>query len=97
MFFPTTGTGLQWCVYGFFAYCYTGNHGFLIVVYANIFGAILGTFYTLTFQRYCGEPGSDLSQWAAMKIYYLFVAGVFGFQGLAFWLRPEEQSLLLAG
>jgi hypothetical protein len=32
-------TGAQWCFYGFFAYLYTGNHGFLVVVYANIIGA----------------------------------------------------------
>ena len=47
----TAGTGTQWCFYGFFAYIYTGNHGFLVVVYANIIGALMGYYYAYIFQQ----------------------------------------------
>ena len=45
--------GAQWCFYGLFAFSYTGNHGFLVVVYANCVGALMGCYYTYSFQENC--------------------------------------------
>lgn len=45
--------GAQWVFYGLFACRMTGNRGFLILVYANIAGMVMGVYYTLAFQRHC--------------------------------------------
>merc|ERR1719379_1166024 len=45
--------GCQWCFYGFFAYFVTGKSGFLVLVYSNLLGAILGVYYTWAFQANC--------------------------------------------
>merc|ERR1719440_1400066 len=43
--------GWQWCFYGTFAYLVTKRSGFLILLHSNCLGAVLGTYYTVTFYR----------------------------------------------
>ncbi|CAD7941846.1 unnamed protein product [Amoebophrya sp. A120] len=87
-------TGLQWCLYGVSAYWYTGNHGFLIVVYANVVGACMGCYYSLTFFRFVDRTSKTFRR---MQTYVLIAACVFLFQFLNFAIRPVEQYLLLSG
>lgn len=41
--------GTQWCAYGTFAFAVTGNYGFLILVYSNVLGVIMGCYYAFTY------------------------------------------------
>merc|ERR1719379_537658 len=48
-FFCVAVCGLQWCAYGTFAFLVTSNYGFLILVYSNVLGVIMGTYYVYTY------------------------------------------------
>jgi len=48
-FFCVCVVGLQWCAYGTFAFLVTSNYGFLILVYSNVLGVIMGTYYVYTY------------------------------------------------
>ena len=50
-FVALTACGYQWSFYGYFAYTATANVGFLMLVYANILGLVLGAYYLWTFAR----------------------------------------------
>merc|ERR1719502_2382859 len=52
-FFCVAACGLQWCMYGSFAFLVTNNYGFLILVYSNILGVIMGTYYCYTYYSVC--------------------------------------------
>merc|ERR1719453_457561 len=52
-FFCVFCCGLQWCVYGIFAFVVTRNYGFLILVYANACGVLMGAYYVSQYYRYC--------------------------------------------
>merc|ERR1740130_2379071 len=45
----------QWCFYGLFAFIVTGKSGFLVLVYSNIVGAILGLYYVYSFNKNCSN------------------------------------------
>merc|ERR1712232_422711 len=47
--------GWQWCFYGIFSFLVTKQDGFLILVQSNLLGAILGTYYSYCFYRYCSD------------------------------------------
>merc|ERR1719498_2183194 len=48
-FFCVAVCGLQWCAYGTFAFLVTSNYGFLILVYSNVLGVVMGTYYVYTY------------------------------------------------
>jgi solute carrier family 50 protein (sugar transporter) len=48
-FFCVAVCGLQWCSYGTFAFLVTSNYGFLILVYSNVLGVVMGTYYIYTY------------------------------------------------
>jgi len=48
-------SGWQWCFYGFFAYEVTQKSGFLVLVYSNMLGGVLGLYYTLAFREHCKD------------------------------------------
>lgn len=50
--------GWQWCFYGSFAFYITQKSGFLMLVYSNASGALLGLYYVFKFNRYCMDPQS---------------------------------------
>merc|ERR1719433_2231930 len=45
--------GWQWCFYGLFAWLLTKRSGFLILVHSNCLGAVLGSYYAVTFFQNC--------------------------------------------
>lgn len=55
-FFCVFACGLQWCVYGTFAFVVTRNYGFLILVYANACGVIMGLYYVYQYYLNCICP-----------------------------------------
>jgi len=85
-------TGSQWCFYGAFAYLYTGNHGFLVVVYANVIGVGMGFYYNLIYAK-CASAEA----WATMKLYFSVAGVLYAIQAVCIACRPVEQSLLLCG
>jgi hypothetical protein len=85
--------GWQWCYYGFFAWYLTGQSGFLILVHSNCLGALLGTYYTITFYRHCWN---DKSQQSLLR-YLSAVAALCVFQACALLALPPERALFLTG
>lgn len=55
-FFCVFACGLQWCVYGTFAFVVTRNYGFLILVYANACGVVMGAYYVFQYYMNCQCP-----------------------------------------
>jgi len=47
-----TACGFQWSFYGYFAWSVMDNPGFLMLVYANILGFVLGIFYMQIFAKF---------------------------------------------
>lgn len=85
--------GWQWCFYGLFAYSVTNESGFLILVYANCLGAILGTYYVVTFLRYCTKHEAMDS----MKRYLSAILSLVTLQACAIGAVPLQKSLFLTG
>jgi len=85
--------GWQWCFYGMFAWILTKRSGFLILVHSNCLGAALGTYYTITFYRFCcSEPAlRNLYQYTAA------IASLAVFQATALVTLPAERALFLCG
>ncbi|CAK0878649.1 unnamed protein product [Prorocentrum cordatum] len=85
--------GWQWCSYGLFAWLHTGRAGFLILVYSNCLGALLGTYYVAAFYRCCRNQGA-----LQMLGLYLSAAGILAlFQACSFAVLPSDRSLFLTG
>lgn len=86
-------SGSQWVFYGNFAYCMTGKSGFLVLVYANITGAILGVYYVWGFQQNCRDQKA-LQQ---LQLYCRAAAFVFSLQFLAVWSLSFSSALFFSG
>jgi hypothetical protein len=85
--------GLQWCFYGLFAWWITGNHAFMILLYANICGAIAGTYYTYYFHHLCRcEKGFS---WLCR--YYNIIIGILLSQALAAVVLPMRSAMFFEG
>jgi len=84
---------VQWSFYGIFAWLVTGKAGFLIVVYANGFGAFVGIFYVASYHTYCQ------CQQARMKLYqyYHMVVNLVVIQVCAIFTFSLERALLFCG
>jgi len=84
---------VQWSFYGTFAWLVTGKNGFLIVVYANCFGAFVGIFYVLSYQTYCQ------CQKARSKLhkYLQMVRNLMIIEAIAIFAFPVERALLFCG
>ena len=54
-----TACGFQWSFYGFFAWTISANQGFLMLIYANILGLVLGVYYIATFAKSKDSSKSD--------------------------------------
>lgn len=85
--------GLQWCFYGVFAYIVTGKSGFLVLVYSNILGGLLGIYYVVTFQ----SCSSKLSQISRLSMYYRIVSALILLQVGAMAVLPRERALFFSG
>lgn len=54
-FFMIFGAAFQWCIYGSLAFFVTHNYGFLILVYSNCFGVVMGVYYSYTYFTQCSH------------------------------------------
>merc|ERR1719265_929134 len=85
--------GLQWCFYGVFAYLVTGKSGFLVLVYSNFLGGLLGIYYVMTFQANCTRIG----QISGLSMYYRIVSALVILQVGAMAVLPRERALFFSG
>jgi len=92
-FLCTMSTGSQWCFYGIFAWLYTGNKGFLVILYANTLSAVLGVFYSITFIWNCSHPET----WRKLTTYCKMIAYLFIFEMMVLYFLPMEKGLLFCG
>lgn len=86
-------SGWQWCFYGSFAYILTQRSGFLVFVYCNSLGAILGTYYTLTFYRNCRNT-------VMLNSFFMYLSAVVSLvvlQICLLFVLPPERALFLTG
>jgi len=85
--------GWQWCFYGLFAWALTKRSGFLILVQSNFLGAILGSYYTVTFYRNCRN-----AQFLDSFQRYMSAAVTLALlQVCALLVLPSQRSLFLVG
>lgn len=85
--------GSQWCFYGIFAWYVTAKTGFLILVYSNCLGAVLGTYYTMTFYKNCrNEIYLD-----SLRKYLSAVTVLVCLQVSVVSVLPAERALFVAG
>lgn len=85
--------GSQWCFYGLFAYFVTGKSGFLVLLYSNFMGAILGVYYTLQFHANC----TRMKAIGALTMYYRIVSVLVLLQVGAMLVLPRERALFFSG
>ena len=85
--------GAQWCFYGLFAWWVTSNQGFVIVVYANVLGVVLGSWYTWSFMKYC----IDSQRAGALQLYLIAAVVLAVFQICVLGVFKPEKSLLITG
>merc|ERR1719271_1553821 len=92
-FFCVAACGLQWCAYGSFAFLVTNNYGFLILVYSNILGVIMGSFYCYT---YYSNIRDERRMSEFMGCIYAACAN-FCFEGVVIPTMPHPRALLIVG
>lgn len=92
-FVTIAANSVQWCFYGVFAWWITGHHGFLILLYANVLGAIAGSFYTATFDRLCH---SAIGRKSLRRYYYVSVL-ILLVQVLAAVALPPQHAMFFEG
>lgn len=83
--------GFQWCTYGLAAQLIRHNDGFLTLVYANLLGFVLGSYYTWTFWRNC----RDLDAVKSLKGYLTAVVLLLAVQGYLWLSMPPTKALVL--
>lgn len=85
--------GFQWSFYGTFAWLVTARAGFLVIVYSNLFGVVVGAFYVATFQRHCSSSTSRDN----LSMYFRIIAALVLMQICAILTQPIEHALLFSG
>jgi hypothetical protein len=85
--------GFQWCFYGIFAWLVTAKSGFLILVQSNCLGAILGSYYVVSFLRNCRSEDAR----ATLHKYISAVAALAALQLCALSVLSGQQALMLIG
>lgn len=83
----------QWCFYAIFAWYMTGNRGFLTILYANVLGACLGTFYISAFTANLRDP----EMWRKMKFYYQCMFSIVAIECVICMVKPAKDSLWFSG
>jgi len=84
---------LQWSFYGCFAFVVTGKSGFLVLVYSNIFGCVLGFYYVHGFLSNCKSERSL----QRLSFYYRTVSVLVLIQILAFMTLEMHNALFAVG
>lgn len=85
--------GAQWCFYGLFAWWMTSDRGFLVLVWSNCFGAILGIYYVTNFYYNC----ADDSFLGSLQKYLGGVFALVLLQVCAIFVLPGDSAMFLAG
>jgi uncharacterized protein with PQ loop repeat len=85
--------GMQWCAYGTFAFTVTGNYGFLILVYSNVLGVIMGSYYGFT---YYSNIKSSV-RWDQFKTSVGAAASAYAFQAFLIATTSHAKALLVVG
>eukprot|EP00746_Dinoflagellata_sp_MGD_P005850 gnl/MRDRNA2_/MRDRNA2_111340_c0_seq1.p1 gnl/MRDRNA2_/MRDRNA2_111340_c0~~gnl/MRDRNA2_/MRDRNA2_111340_c0_seq1.p1 ORF type:complete len:362 (+),score=66.67 gnl/MRDRNA2_/MRDRNA2_111340_c0_seq1:99-1184(+) len=83
----------QWTFYGTFAWWVTEKAGFLVLVYANVMGALLGVVYVMLYHFHCKSK----EWWQQLVMYYRVAIAVVIFQLLILFCCPRQQALILVG
>jgi hypothetical protein len=92
-FIATAYGGWQWCFYGLFAYIVTQKSGFLVLVYSNVVGAILGLYYVYAFHLHCNNA---LMLQKSSK-YYMVLAFLVLIQFIAIMISQPVHALFFSG
>lgn len=85
--------GCQWCFYGLFAFAVTRKNGFLVLVYSNIVGAVLGAYYIWGFQANCRNQCMR----SKLHLYYTVTALLATLQMFVMVVWPYERALFFSG
>lgn len=85
--------GWQWCFYGTFAWLLTGRSGFLVLVQSNSLGALLGSYYIITFHRNCRNEHALSS----LHRYFVAIAALVSLQVCGMVSLAPEHALFLSG
>lgn len=83
----------QWTFYGSFAWWVTGKGGFLVLVYANVMGAVLGVVYVMLYHLHCKSE----EWWRQLVLYYRIAVSIVLLQVVILFMRPREQALFAVG
>eukprot|EP00419_Tripos_fusus_P036679 CAMPEP_0172785508 /NCGR_PEP_ID=MMETSP1074-20121228/205479_1 /TAXON_ID=2916 /ORGANISM="Ceratium fusus, Strain PA161109" /LENGTH=398 /DNA_ID=CAMNT_0013622517 /DNA_START=605 /DNA_END=1801 /DNA_ORIENTATION=- len=84
---------LQWSFYGCFAFTVTGKSGFLVLVYSNVFGCLLGSYYVYGFLVNCKSERSL----HRLSIYYRLVSVFVLMQIIAIMELETRRALFFVG
>jgi len=85
--------GCQWIFYGVFAYTVTGKSGFLVLVYANILGCILGAYYVYGFHSHCRSNQT----FQKLLMYYKLASVLVLLQVIALLILERPNALFFVG
>lgn len=83
----------QFLFYGAFAFVVTGKAGFLVLVYSNIIGVVVGFFYSVSYWSYCSDP----IQRQLFRNYLRGACTVALMEAICVSMLPKPQALLLIG
>lgn len=92
-YFSILYNGWQWCFYGTYAFAVTQKSGFLVLVYSNALGALLGIYYLWGFMENC-KVEQTLSR---LHVYFRVAAVLVLVQICAMSALPCEKALFLCG
>jgi len=85
--------GWQWCFYGLFAFFVTSKNGFLVLVYSNMGGAILGLYYVFMFMKHCKND----AMLKRASMYYFVLGVIVAVQAGAIASLPPVRALFFSG
>jgi len=83
----------QWTFYGMFAWWVTAKGGFLVLVYANVMGAILGIIYVMLYHLHCKSQ----DWWRQLVMYYRIAVFAALLQVVVLYSCPRQQALFIVG
>jgi len=92
-YLATAFAGWQWCFYGTFAYLVTQKSGFLVLVYSNVVGAVLGLYFVYAFNSNC----KNKAMLQKSTKYYCVLACVAGMQFIAIMTMQTVRALFFSG
>jgi solute carrier family 50 protein (sugar transporter) len=92
-FFCVAVCGLQWCAYGTFAFLVTSNYGFLILVYSNVLGVLMGTYYVYTY--WCNM--NDATRKKQFKNCCYVAGAIYAFEATVVPSTSHARALLIVG